>query len=430
MKPVDVDAQRLRGRIRQARIVTQAWLADVARHADPVRWDSAGELLFRRKCFNELAGFLLWHERLPHRQDDAVAAIGHFVASRIDDNYLSMALRRPERLLMYTAALGYAVHAGLFDQRQCAVVRATLAGPFAWSLDHTVFRQLDQVLACHFAGVKAPLDPAALFRVCALALPPSPIYGNRDAFYAVTHSAFYRFFLADCAVDAHPMLALSVKGGVCRALASNDFDLGLELVMVQLLHGIALGPESLMLVEQLLDEILAEGQTAARQRSMDVVAFLEVEPGEAAWAERFHLMLVASLTLLLLEEQADPDWRMPDQLACEGARAMGSCLLALHRYHLASGLAHLERLDAAVPLDPGLLREIAAFVRLNERADGHFGHLVDEAARLAKLDPDGDAGALIEPVDRACHAFLQRYPDRGSPGGQAPAGLLPPQFYR
>ena len=411
MTTVDPHAKDLRGRIRQARIVTQAWLADVCRLADPLQWDSAAELLFRRKCFNELVLLLLWHERLPHRQLESLAGIRHFVASRIDDDYLSMALRRPERLLMYSGALGYAVHAGLLDHRQSAVVRATLSGPFAWSLDHTVFRQLDLAMACHFAGVPAPLDPQALFAVSALALPPSPIHGNRDAFYAVTHSAFYRFFLTDCQVDMHPALALSIRGGVCRALASDDLDLGLELIMAQLLHGIPLGPESLMLVEQLLDELLAGGHTVARQRTIDVAAFLDVQPGEAGWAGRFHLMLVASLALLLLEEHADEGWCRPDPLACEGARAMGSCLLGLHQYHLASGLGHLERLDAAVPLDPGLLREIAAFVRMSERSDGHFGHLVDEAARLAKLHPGSDPLTLLAPVDRACHAFLQRYPD-------------------
>lgn len=424
MSSMDAYAQRLEGRIRQARIVTQAWLADVARLTDPRRSDSAAELLFRRKCFNELAVLLLWYERMPHRALESLATIRHFVASRIDDNYLSMALRRPERLLMYTAALGYAVHAGLLGQRQCEQARATLSGPFAWSLDHTVFRQLDLVLACHFAGVPAPLDPQALFQVSALALPPSPIHGNRDAFYAVSHSAFYRFFLRDCRVDAHPRLALSVKGGVCRALASDDLDLGLELIMVQLLHGIPLGAESLALVERLLDEILTEGHAAARQRSIDVAAFLEVEPGEAGWAGRFHLMLVASLALLLLEEYFDADWRQPDPRACEGARAMGSCLLALHRYHLASGLAHLERLDAGVPLDPGLLGEVAAFVRMSERADGHFGHLVDEAARMAKLHPDAGVDDLLAPIDRACRAFLRRYPDAAAPGGPAATSII------
>lgn len=408
-------------RIRQARIAAQAWLADAACCADPLRWDSAGELLFRRKCFNELALFLLWQQRFPHRALESLAPIRRLMAARIDDDYLSMALRRPERMLMYNCALGYAVHCGLFDRRQCALARAALSGPFAWSLDHTVFRQLDLVLACRFAGVAPPLDPRALFKVSALALPPSPIHGTRDAFYALTHAAFYRFFLPDCGPAAHPRLALSLEGGTCRALASDDLDLGLELLIAQLLHGIVPGPASLMLVDQLLDEILGLGHTAARPPTLDVAAFLEVRPGEAAWAGRFHTMLVASLALLLLEEYAGAAWRRPDPAACAGARAMGDCLLALHKYHLASGLAHLDA--EALAFDQDLLREIAALVRMSERAGGHFGHLVDEAARLARLRP-GAADEVLAPVDRACRAFLARH------AGPAPADAAPSQSHR
>ena len=93
--------------------------------------------------------------------------------------------------------------------------------------------------------------------------------------------------------------------------------------------------------------------------------------------------------------------------------AMGSCLSALHQYHLVSGLAHLNGLDAQVPLDAGLMAAVAAFVRLNQRRDGHFGHLVDEMHKMSTSNAQIDMRAVLAPVDLACETFLRRYQEHG-----------------
>ena len=400
--------ESLLARIRQARGVACDWLAAHAERSNPRQWHGGGELLFRRKCFNELALFLMWHERFPQYELAGVRAIRAYICSQVGGDYLGMALRRPERLLMYNCALGYAVHRGVFDTRQAARVREVLAGPFAWSLDNTVFRQLDLVLACHFAGATPPLAAADLFRVSALAAPPSPLYGTRDAFYAVTHAAFYAFLLQQ-PVLAPARLAVSVKGGLCRALAAHDLDLGLELLMTQLLQGLPLEAEGLLLLEAVLAPLLAGADVGNRQHSMDVAAFLAEQPAEAGWAPRFHLMLVAALALLLAEHAfASAAPAQPAAHAGAAARALGQSLLALQRYHFTSGLRPLLGFQPGTPQEAALLDEIVQFLQLHAHGDGQYGHFVDELQRFGR-DP-AQAAALRAPINQACRAFLQAQP--------------------
>ncbi|MDC8758314.1 DUF6895 family protein [Janthinobacterium fluminis] len=395
------------GKISAAKSTVLDWLLGTLEYANPFLGEAPGEILFRRKCFNELALFLMFQERFSSRHMAQVDTIRAFFADTFNDDYLSLAARRSETLLMFGNALAYAARSAMLSPAQHAFVRAIVSGPFAWSIDASAFRHMELLLACHYAGVAGMLSAHDVFKTSALATVPSPIYGSRNSYYALTHAAFYRFLLQQPPLDAARDVGISLKGGTARACAEQDMDLGLELVVAALLQGRALEAESVMVIETVVGDVAAGAMIRQARNSTAVNDFVAAVPGQREWAENFHIMLVAALSLMVVEQRCCDASFAVGEAERDFATRVGYGLLAFQKYHFVSGIEHVSGLRGGDANQAALLEEIADFLHFSRRHDGHFGHFVDELARYKRVHPGQDqAASLTLPVDLACQHYL------------------------
>ena len=410
--------------VRQALDQAVAWLAAHAVRCDPHLGATPQEYLFRRKCFNELAMLLMVGERLGMPPSHDWLRLQDQVAAQIDERFLTLAARRNGTLLMFTCALGLAVRRGWLDEERSAWVRRLLGSRYAWGIDGGPFRHLELLTACHYAGAPAPVDVETVLRTSALAHAPSPIHASQDALFALTHAEYYRTLLDHPFAGADPYLPTALSGAMARCLASRDLDLGLELVETACLRGLPLGAEAQALLMLTLPTLLEQGWLSPDQPTWVVRDFAAACPRQAAWAQRFHLTLVAATCCLALLAPAAPALPAHDDGQLRNARQLGLALQGLHQYRFESALAALDPLAPLSPAHARLLDEIREFIVFSQRRDGHFGHLLDEL-RKAGIAPD-DAPAierLFAGVDQACRGFLAR--PAGQPAAAARTFLRP-----
>jgi hypothetical protein len=395
-------------KIREGRALALQWLVNNLACCDPFLGSSPAEFLLRRKSFNELAFFLMIQERFPSLEMAGVEKIRAFFAEKINDDYLSLAARRPETLLMYSSALAYATASGILSPRQEHFARTIVSGPFAWSIDGSAYRYLELLNVCRHMGVDGPLSADDVLKTSALMAPPSPIYGRRNTFYSLTHTEFYRFLLDLSPVERSSRLAVSLKGGMARSLAELDYDLGMELVMASCLQRWEPEPESTMLIEAVLDALTGTGLIKQSILSGVVSNFSNAVPTQQEWAESFHVMLVAAMTLSVVERFYDDAAFEVSTAEREFVIAVGGGLQAFHKYHFVSGIRHIRALQAAHPSQINLMKEIWDFLIFSRRHDGQFGHFVDELRHLSTMGKDeSDEASLTQPVDSACREYLE-----------------------
>lgn len=391
--------------IRRGQAITLDWLVGHLEYASPCYGQTQAELLFRRKCFNELALLLLLQQRMSCApvQFDTIRA---FVEAALDDNYLGLAARRPETLLMFCHGMALGAANGRWNAPQLRRVQHILSGNFAWGIDGSAFRFLELQVACHYAGVEARIAPAAMLAMSPLAHPPLPVHGSRNAYYALTHAEFFRFLLQQPLPADGSRLAVALKGGMARTLADRDLDLGLELVTASLLQARPLTAEARMLVETALADVFETGMVRQPVTGIAVNDFIRAVPEQAAWATNFHMMLVTALCLsVLADAPEDTCFTVSDSERAFSSR-IGQGLLDLHKYRLASGVRHISGLRAEDAEQARLLDEAADFLEFNRRADGQFGCFIDELAQGERRQP-GHATQSLQLINQACSDYLQ-----------------------
>lgn len=390
--------------MRHGRAIALDWLVGHLDYAHPFLGQSQAELLFRRKCFNELALLLLLQEQFPEAPPQ-LAAIRAFVGGALNDDYLSLSARRPETLLMFCHALAYGSGSDAWSAAQLERVRGIVSGNFAWGIDGSVFRFLELLVACRYAGVPGRMAAAEVMSMSPLAHPPSPIHGSRNAYYALTHAEFFRFLLKQALPANAPQLALSLKGGMARTLADRDADLGLELVTASLLQQRPLEPEALMLLEAALDDLTGPGVITPPAAGAAIHDFTAAVPDQAAWARHFHVMLVAAICLTVACAMAAGPLHA-DAGERGFATRIGQGLLDFHKYRLASGVRQISGLQGRSAGQAALLDEAADFLRFSRNSDGQFGCFIDELAQGGRVLPEQAAPAL-QAINLACQAYLQ-----------------------
>lgn len=402
--------------VRKAKGIVDTWLIEHLALFNPYQWRSGAELLFRRKCFNELAFYLLWRSRLEQPATPELARMQDFVNSQLSDDYLSLAARDSARLVMFLGALSYAGHVGRFDQERQRFVRSLLAGPFAWSVDGSAFRHMELLTACRFNGADAMVTAQQVFATSSLALPPSPIHGTRAAFYTLTHAAFYQFLLQEPVADAGELLSSALKGGLCRAIAADDKDLCMELLATNVLLRRPVEAEAVIVLETMVSDLLQRGVIDTPIESEVVSAFIEKVPAQADWASRVHLMMVAGIALTVVERHCLEAELDASAASRRFSIQLGKALHLLHKHRLAQGLHELADVCSRSASENRELDAIAEFVSLNRRPDGQYGHVVDELAlHRARTADSASPPPLTNSADAACRQFLLDNAHRASP---------------
>ena len=390
-----------------ARARIEEWLLASMPSLDPFRGRETAELAFRRKALNEVAFYLLWRSHHACGDTAASGAIAHRLKAFVTDEFLDVACRSPKRVLQFSAVLAYALRAGLPDSTRTRRIAALLTGRFAWNTEWPAFRQLDLLAACSFACLKAPLPASDALAVCSFRLPPCPIHSDRDAFYALAHSASYAALLGFADRFSEEAFE-AVDAGLCRTWAADDPDLGMELLIAALLAQRGTTPAMHMHALRVL-QALTETSLPLRAPSVETIAvedFLAVCPAERTWAESAHLMLVAGL-LLSLPAFHRVQWRLPATPQREFVRRVGTAFAHLHRYQLASGVSSAYGLRPADDLQRAHLERIREFIELSRNADGRFGLYAEERRLFEAAHPQAVFEERVrEPVNAACLRFL------------------------
>jgi hypothetical protein len=393
------------------RALIDRWLVSMLHAFDPFTGTSVAELSFRRKCLNELAVYLLWREHLEIAPDARTEQLKAAFANHASDDYIDLACRSPKRVLMFTAALAYALRADLLDPVRRTRVSALLAGAFAWNSEWPAFRQLDLLVATTFAGLPPRLSGRDVMAVSSVAVPPCPIYSDRDAFYALCHSIVYGFMLGTAATSSGDLVE-AIDGGLCRAVASQDLDLGLELALAAM----ALGMDQTPAMTLVLAEMFARLDSPVVSLEPTTIAmsaieeFVSVRPQERGFAESVHTAIVAALVLALMEARGASAGASYGEREFQFARGVGAAFQALHKYSLLAGVMRALELTPSSALESAHVRRIAGFVALNEQRDGRFGLFVEERALFASSNPDSDFDVSVGPhIDAVCRQFLVRH---------------------
>lgn len=387
----------MKHRLHTALTQVDHWLAGVLDGIDPLRGDAPEEYLFRCKCLSEMAGYLIWRERLGDVDRSALAPLRQHVLARIDGDFLSLAARDPARILIFCSSLSYALrHRSLAAQDE-ALARRLLSAEFAWSVEWLPCRQLDLLQACRAAGLDGPVDARDVVGVSSLVTVPSPLNAGRESYYSLTHSVFYAYLLGVLDAPRTQALHESIEGGMCRTIALGDLDLGLELVASAQLSGLRDSPAQRWLLDEAVRMLQHDGALSA-ERSGAVRAFVERCPGEAFWAERIHVTQVAGMALSsALHLDALDELGLSDAQR-ETVSALGEALEALQRRRWVAGLNAAERFAQARlahPVHQQFPARILAFIDSNRRNDGGFGHFVEERALYRRMRPGGDFDADV-----------------------------------
>ncbi len=378
---------------------------------DPFAGSSVAELSFRRKCLNELAIYLLWIDHLGIAGTPQTDRLRSAFTELASDEYFDLACRSPKRVLMFSAALSYALRADLLDATRRRRVSALLSNAFAWSTEWPAFRQLDLLVACAFGGLRGPLSARDVVAASSLALPPCPIYSDRDGYYALCHSVVYAFILG-AAREPSRLLVEALDGGLCRTVATEDLDLGLELVLSCMVLGLETTPAMSLVIERMLAQLNAP-PGALGSPSIKLAAiedFSAARPLERPFADSFHLMLVAGLVLAFAQARGVALDRRCGEADLGFVHRVGAAFAALHRYSLPAGLSLLADAVPRTALEFAHLGRIADFVALNAADGGQYGLFVEERAIFRSLHPERDFDASVQlHVDAACTQFLARH---------------------
>lgn len=384
----------------------ETWLCATMQHIAPMMATSIKERLFRQKCLNELAFYLNWRDlrQLPYSAE--ARRMSDFVVGNCDGEYLEWACRRPQQSLLHTQTFAHVLRHDRQNAATTTLLLHLLSGRFSWHTELLACRQLDILVACREAGAAAPIDARTVVAASSLALPPCPLLSDDEAFYSLTHTVGYTYLLN---VDAFPPGAQTIaalEGGLCRAIATADLDLALELLLCQIVSSAPLDGGARLVYAALADG-LRDGAVLETSRPSASLRDFLAERADERWAAAFHLMLLAALVLAALEESP-----RRDDLLGDGdnsfALVYGRCAHLLQRHQIVAGLAEAMRL---MPVDAGqrrLVRGIDEHVAALRNPDGSFGRFFDERRLYYANVPTGKFTDVTAPVQDACTRYLAR----------------------
>lgn len=391
--------------------IIESWIADHTGHADPMVWSTPVEAAFRRKCFAELGFVLTLSEAMgdvPRTgRESRLGSVKASLLDQVDDALISLAHRSPDRASIFAFPIAFAAKAGTLNPGQARRVRDLLSSRFAWGIERLPYRYLDMAAACAMAGGEPPIAVDAMIQTSSLALPPDPFTAPKDALYALTHAVFFTFLLKGCPLEADPDLAFSIHGSMRRALADNDLDLGLELVIAARLCGLGGYPAEDCLVDQVTALILDSGVIRASFSSASE-PFARVCPNDAAWAESVHIMQVAALAVRA-NLVMPPQRKKGRYSGAEMEREIGALVLDIYRYDLKRAADRLVSLEAC-DVDQGqreFLDRARQQILATARPDGGYGHFGDDRRAFALAYPGEDfIASRAVPTDVACRTAM------------------------
>lgn len=362
--------------------------------------------LFRVKCLNEAALYMIWLDGLKLPATPQSVQLGARVAQLCSDALLDWCCRSAARSLMCAHILAYALRHRPLDAARRQRLPTALSGRFCWHAEAVPCRQLDLLLACHYAGVAPPVSADDVLRVSSLRLPPSPIHSDRNAFYAMAGTVIFRL-AAGGAVDMaqEGKLRSAIEGGLCRALATSDFDLGAELAICTLADPACASPTVSLLFDAIAEELARTGVVGSQQRLSEPEArFLDRCPDEE-WARSYHTTLVAAMLLAFMEQRGFS--RVADADVAARKRRMGEILRCLHGYQLRKALDALDGFSPQDEVELDLFEEIYGFFDFIRTDKGHFGCVTEEREAFDAQFPGYDFDAeVMAPLARDASRFL------------------------
>jgi hypothetical protein len=385
----------------------EAWLCTTMHHTAPMVSVSVKERLFRQKCLNELAFYVNFRDMCQLPLSAEAARICEFVVGNWSSEYLEWACRRPLQSLVHAQTFALLARRGRQDADTVHMLQQLLAGAFCWHTELLACRQLDLLVACRQAGVAEPIDVDTVIAASSLMLPPSPLLSDTEAFYSFTHAVGFAYLLQPQRPELPLRTASALEGGLCRALAGANMDLASELLLCQIVSGMALDGAARLAYGALADGLTRGDLSDTLGNSSALKDFLAERPTEQ-WAKAFHLMFLAALVLTALETSPRLEELLAGPFDDSFALTYGRCAQHLQRHQIVAGL------DAAALLAPAnerqwrLMRGINEHVGSLRNPDGSFGRFFDERRLYLANAPGGRFDDLIVPARDACVRHLAR----------------------
>lgn len=378
------------------------WLCGSLRHLEPLSGNAPQEYLFRSKCFNEMAFYLVWRERFPASGLERLEPLREHLLSRIGGEFLGLAARDPGRILVFALSVSFALRCRSLSCSDAALARYVLSAGFAWNTERLPCHQLDVLLACAIAGIEAPVAPSDVARVSSLAIVPSPLHADRESFYSFTHSVYYGYLLGLHDIVDSARLHAFIEGGLCRTIAADDLDLGLELVAAAQLAGLRDSPGQRRLIRWAVETIARDGALATAP-SLAESSFSRECPTEARWAEKSHTTFAAGLALSAVAHFSTESGTSSPRCEGNGVESLGAALGALQKRRWIEAFKSIRMLEADLlehPIHRRLVADLLAFIESHDR-ESLFVGFVEERKVYDRLKPGGAFDTEIrEPIAR------------------------------
>lgn len=391
---------------RCCRAVIEDWLLSHLGQLELQPREQYESRLFRVKCLNEAALYLIWLDALELPASAHSPLLRTCVTQLCSDPLLDWCCRSSARSLMCAHILAYALQHRDLGAARKQRLRTALGGRFCWHAEAVPCRQLDLLLACHYARVTPPISADAILRVSSVSLPPSPIHSDRNAFYAMAGTVIFRLAAGGTInMSRDQKLRIAIEGGLCRALATADFDLGAELAICALADPACASPAVSLLFHAIAQELARTGVVGGQQRLSEPEGRFLARCPDEEWARFYHTTLVTAMLLAFMEQRGFA------QVAAPGAdarkRRMGEVLHCLHGYQLSKALAALEGFHPQDDVELGLFEEIYAFFDFIRTDEGHFGCVTEEREIFDAHYPGGDFdAAVMAPLARDAVRFM------------------------
>jgi len=293
-----------------------------AGYADP---NEPSEALRPEKVVAETAFLLLAASRLEAPEvarrvgETARCLIPH---ARNDRMLLGLCLQ-PGLALDFATAHICLDRIGYRDTHFDAVLRKTLASQASKGQERVPYRILEQEWLLRGLNLTSPVSASKL---CVLSQPMDLLTGNRDDFYAFTHSLLY---LRDFNISPLPLprgrrtLLAEAEAGLAWCLAGQDYDLGGELLLSWPLTGYSWSPISTFAFRVLAHVEDEAGFLPAPNTSLKKADQLSGdERAKYLLASAYHTVYVMGLlAALCLQDGRTPPERIDSKRAVPGAAA-------------------------------------------------------------------------------------------------------------
>lgn len=394
----------------------------------PFRWDHPSERIRRQKSFSELS--MYWYVSKNLCGESPVT--DEFVVGRVnDDRYIELLNRRPDRLTQ-NAFAGIAVQeSGKLDPKTAAGVRRALDADEALSGERLPYEWVTLLTLRHLWGFEThPRSLSSAMDSSALAHPPDIVTADIDSFYRLTHDVMLplAFGSGHPAAKEAPLpydVSFTLVGGVLRAVAADDADAALELLLAGILQ------------QQMPTRLVQHVFRWVRKRRLTddyVVQATDSNPSQAdhdgapekshypddwgedtrRWAAHYHANIVAGTTTAVASTRLSSDSNTSVSLSStyfETVLGLGRALNRLSTYDLKGAAeAVVELPDEAPETFPRITERVEEYLR-DQRHGENFGYWAEER-RMFEIQHGETTGFerhMIRPVEQACDDAIESF---------------------